>query len=72
MVLLPIHPNTVQVAFVRMSKREWSESDQMQTHGDEASKKRSGHLIAVLHHEVICTIRFSVDEDNDDRKLPAR
>jgi len=57
-----------------MSKREWSESDQTQTHGNEASKKRSGHLTAVLehHHEVIWTIRFSVDEDNDDRKLPAR
>ena len=57
-----------------MSKREWSASDQTQTHGDEASKKRSGHLIAVLEHhsEVICTIQFSVDEDDDDRKLPAR
>ena len=59
---------------MRMSKREWSASDQTQTHGDEASKKRSGHLIAVLEHhsEVICTIQFSVDEDDDDRKLPAR
>ena len=57
-----------------MSKREWSTSDQTQTHGNEASKKRSGHLIAVLEHhrEVICTIRFSVDEDDDDQKLPAR
>ncbi len=50
----------------------------MQTHGDEVSKKRSGHLIADLgnHREVICTVRFSncepVDEDDDDRKLPLR
>jgi hypothetical protein len=31
-------------------------------------------VIAVLEHhrEVICTKRFSVDEDDDDRKLPAR
>ena len=53
-------------------------SNQMQTHGDEVSKKRSGHLIADLgnHREVICTVRFSncepVDEDDDDRKLPLR
>ncbi len=46
--------------------------------GDEASKKRSGQLIAVLenHREVICTVRFSecepVEEDDDDRKLHAR
>jgi hypothetical protein len=61
-----------------MSKREWSASDQTQTHGDEASKKRSGHLIADLghHREVICTVRLSnyepIDEDDDDRKLPTR
>jgi len=61
-----------------MSKREWSTSDQSQKHGDEASKKRSGHLIADEGHhcEVICTVRFSnyepVDEDDDDRKLPVR
>jgi hypothetical protein len=61
-----------------MSKREWSASDQTLTHGDEASKKRSGHLIADMghHREVICTVRFSicepVDEDDDVRKLPVR
>ena len=33
-----------------MSKREWSASDQTQTHGDEASKKRSGYLIADMGH----------------------
>jgi hypothetical protein len=61
-----------------MSKREWSASDQTQMHGNEASKKRSGHLIADMGHhcEVICTVRYSncepVDEDDDDRKLPAR
>jgi len=47
-------------------------------HSNEASKKRSGHLIADVgyHREVICTVRFSncepMDEDDDDRKLPAR
>jgi len=65
---------------------EWSASDQTQMHGHEVSKKRSfdlsqsypGHLIAVLghHHEVKCTVWFSncepVDEDDDDRKHPAR
>jgi hypothetical protein len=65
---------------------EWSASDQTQMHDHEVSKKRSfdlsqsypGHLIAVLghHHEVKCTVRFSncepVDEDDDDRKHPAR
>ena len=61
-----------------MSKREWSASDQKQMHNNEASKKRSGHLIAVLEHhrEVICTIRFSkcepVEEDEHYQKLPAR
>ena len=61
-----------------MSKREWSASDQIQRHGDETSKKRSGHLIADMgnHREVICTIRFRDCEpmikDDDDRKLPAR
>ena len=61
-----------------MSKREWSASDQIQRHGDEASKKMSGHLIADMghHREVICTVRFSkcepVGEDDDDQKLPAR
>ena len=61
-----------------MSKREWSGSDQTQTHGDEVPKKRSGHLIADLghHREMICTVRFSnyepVDGDDDDRKLPVR
>ena len=61
-----------------MSKREWSASDQMQRHGDEASKKRSGLLIADMghHHEVICTVRLSncepVDKDDDDQKLPTR
>jgi hypothetical protein len=61
-----------------MSKREWSASDQTQKHGDEASKKRSGHLIADLghHREVICTVWLSnyepVDEGDDDRKLPTR
>jgi hypothetical protein len=61
-----------------MSKREWSVSDQIQRHGDEASKKMSGHLIADMgnHREVICTVRFSncepVDEDDDDQKLTTR
>jgi hypothetical protein len=61
-----------------MSKREWSASDQIQRHGNEASKKRSGQLIAVLenHREVICTVRFSecepVEEDDDDQKLHTR
>ena len=55
---------------------EWSASDQTQTHGDEASKKRSGHLITDMghHREVICTVRFSnckpMDEDDDDQKRP--
>jgi len=55
-----------------MSKREWSESDQIQRHGDEASKKLSGHLIADMgnHREVICTVWISncepVDKDDDD------
>ena len=50
----------------------------MQMHDDEASKKRSGHLIAEMGHyrEVICTVWFSnyepVDDDDDDRKLPVR
>ncbi len=62
----------------RVSKREWSASNQTQTHGDEASKKRSGHLIADMghHREVICTVRFSncepVDKNDDDRKHSAR
>ena len=61
-----------------MSKREWSESDQIQRHGDAASKKMSGHLIADMenHREVICTVWISncepVDEDDDDWKLPTR
>ena len=61
-----------------MSKREWSASNQIQRHGNEASKKRSGHLIADMgnHREVICTVRFRdrkhMIKDNDDRKLPAR
>ena len=55
-----------------MSKREWSASDQIQRHGDEASKKRSGHLIADMgnHREVICTVWFrdceSMIKDNED------
>ena len=61
-----------------MSKREWSASDQIQRHGNEASKKMSGHLIVDMgnHREVICTFRISncetMDEDNDDQKLPTR
>ena len=61
-----------------MSKRELSPSDQIQRHGDEASKKRSGQLIVVLenHREVICTVQFSecepVEENDDDQKLHVR
>ncbi len=42
--------------------RSWDEQEgEIQRHGDEASKKMSGQLIAVLknHRKVICTVRFS-------------
>jgi hypothetical protein len=57
-----------------MSKREWSASDQMQRHGDEASKKMSGHLIADMrdHREVICTVWFSKCEPQDEDDEPCR
>ena len=58
---------------------EWSTSNQTQMHGRfDLSQSYPGHLIAVLghHREVKCTVWFSncepVDEDEDDRKHPAR
>ncbi len=74
----------LRIATIPVRVRSWDEqegvvhSDQIQRHGDEAIKKRSGHLIADMgnHREVICIVRFRDCEpmikDDDDRKLPAR
>jgi hypothetical protein len=62
-----------------MSKREWSASEQIQTHGDEASKKRNCEPVdddddkskSSARREVPCA-SLPMAEDDDDRKLPAK
>jgi hypothetical protein len=46
--------------------REWSASNQTQTHGNEASKKRRGHLIAdVGHHREVILLNSDCQNSNE-------